>query len=124
MACCSGTQLALFQHAELPFELRCLEAALETALSVMAAETGALELHTSPLFNRASQKVSLERHQHQLSVEACKLQRTPLCGCAIEKAAPPFASQSCANRNVTVQLSICAVNSVSQIAFTTAGRAG
>ncbi len=50
-------QPALAEHAELPFELRCLEAALETALSAMAGETGALELHTSPLLTRASQKV-------------------------------------------------------------------
>jgi hypothetical protein len=50
-------QPALAEHALLPFELRCLEAALETALSVMAGETAALELHTSPLLNRASQKV-------------------------------------------------------------------
>ena len=58
-AVCSGSvQPALTEHAELPFELRCLEAALETALSVMAGETGALELHASPLLNRASQKVA------------------------------------------------------------------
>lgn len=53
---CSSKQPATPEQAELPFELQCLEAALETALSVMAAETAALEMHTAPLFNRVSRK--------------------------------------------------------------------
>lgn len=46
---------------DLPYELRCLEAALDGALSVMDIETTKLEADATPLVRRASQKVRLQR---------------------------------------------------------------
>lgn len=41
----------------LPFELRCLEAALDGAISVMDIETTTLEQHASPTLLRMAHKV-------------------------------------------------------------------
>ena len=43
--------------ASLPFELRCLEAALDGAISVMDIETITLEQHASPTLLRMAHKV-------------------------------------------------------------------
>ena len=56
---CSAARGGHHYDVDLPFELRCLEAALQGAIDLIFAETAALEHSAQPVINRASHKAGL-----------------------------------------------------------------